>query len=141
MVHDCAPRAADHAPVSSARGRAWFVAGRPTASEGRQSIFDLFPRGIGVKVLQPAPSLAMPTQRSRLFCPAAATGCTRLQVVMAGEAQNEEVFGGVVTAPEYPETVMDVELSLGGGYATDLAAGSSLGDELLAASRRQFGRT
>jgi hypothetical protein len=60
-------------------------------------------------------------------------------VVVAREAEHQKVLMSVVTASEYPEAMMNVELALGCGYAADFAARASVGDQPPPAGGRQLG--
>src|SRR5215472_9554252 len=96
------PHVADAGGVESPR----FVTRRPGAHEARHPLFDLVPREAWVKLFEPRTHLAVPAHPVRLLRPATAAGRARLEVVVAGEAQDEEVGLGVVAAPHDAEAVM-----------------------------------
>ncbi len=59
--------------------------------------------------------------------------------MVADETKHKQVLLGVVTAPQDPQPMVDVELAIGGGRAADLTAGTASGDQPAAASRRELG--
>jgi hypothetical protein len=60
-------------------------------------------------------------------------------VVVAYEAEHEQVVLGVVATAEDAKPMVNVELAFVGGHSTGLAAPTSGGDQLAAAGGRELG--
>ena len=73
---------------------------------------DLLPGQAWVDDFEAAANLATPAQSRRLLGPPAAARGARLQVMMAREAQHEQVVLRIIAAPKDAQTVMNVELAL-----------------------------
>jgi len=64
-------------------------------------------------LLQGVTHLAVSADAGSLARPGAASGRARLQVVMAGKAQNLQVLLAVVAALQHPESVMHLQHAFG----------------------------
>jgi hypothetical protein len=119
-----------------ARG-ARLVAGGPCPDEGGVPSLDLLPGCDRVEVLEAPPSFAMPAEGP--LRPSAAAGGAGPQVVVAGEAEHEQVVLRVVAALQDAKHVVDIELPLRGGHPAGLAAIAAGSDQPAAAGRGELG--
>jgi hypothetical protein len=75
-------------------------------------LLDLIPRKAGVDRFEAATDFATPAQSRRLLGPPAAARSARLEVMVAGKAQDQQVALRIVATPEDAQPVVDVELAL-----------------------------
>src|SRR5579872_3368834 len=101
---------------------------------------DLLPGKVGVALLEAAADLAPAAQPRRLLRPAAAAGGAWLEMVVACEAEHQQVAFRIVAAAENAQPVVHIELALRARDTAYLAAPATSKNQLSTSRRRELGR-